>query len=149
MILHSGHVFQSRQEISNLLGGDTQKGITKSSKTPTILMFKNAEELYSDYFYPRGSHDFCMYTGIGRIGHQDSIENTMYNLNIDVLAHTSTGRHLLIFEKERASYIFIGEYELLETHQNVQPDDCGQLRRVFVFHLKKIADTYDCTIPFP
>lgn len=148
MVLHSGYSFQNRQDISNLLGGDTQKGITKSKKTPTILMFKNPGELYSDFFYPKGSYNFCMYTGIGRVGHQDSIENIMYNRNMDVLTHAATGRHLLLFDKEPLSYTFIGEYRLLETHQNVQPDDNGQLRRVFVFHLQKIADLYDCETPF-
>ena len=147
MILHRNHVFANRQEISVLLGGDKQQGIAKSKKTPTILLFTNADGLYIDYFFPKGSHDFCMYTGIGTSGHQDSIDNTMYSLNMAVLTHAADNRHLLLFEKVRTSYCFVGEYQLIETHQNVQPDDKGALRRVFVFHLKKISDSYDCSIP--
>ena len=147
MILRSNHTFASRKEISDLLGGDMQKGIAKSKKTPTILLFTNTAGLYIDYFFPKGSHDFCMYTGIGTNGHQDSINNTMYNLNMAVLTHAADNRHLLLFEKADSSYCFMEEYQLIETHQNVQPDDTGTLRRVFVFHLKKISDTYDCSIP--
>ena len=107
----------------------------------------NAEGLYIDYFFPKGSRDFCMYTGIGTCGHQDSINNVMYRLNMAVLTHAADNRHLLLFEKINSSYRFVGEYQLIETHQNVQPDDNGMLRRVFVFHLKKISDSYDCSTP--
>lgn len=138
--------FKSRQEISDLLGGDRQKGIAKSSKTDTILLFTNEEELYTDYFYPKGTYQYCMYTGIGRNGHQDSLENNMYDLNVAVLAHKANHKHLLVFEKVGACYYFIGEYQLTETHQNVQPDEGDQLRRVFVFHLEKVTDEFEFEI---
>lgn len=144
MRLIFNQAFETRKDISMLLGGDLQKGIAKSSKTNTILLFTNEEELYTDYFYPKGTYDYCMYTGIGRNGHQDSIENNMYDLNMDVLTHQANNRHLLVFEKRGTVYYFIGEYQLTETHQNIQPDEDKHLRRVFVFHLKKIADIYDC-----
>ncbi len=147
MILNSNHLFANREEINKLLGGDMQKGIVKPKETPTILLFMNSEGLYIDYFFPKGSHDFCMYTGIGTCGHQDSINNNMYYLNMAVLTHAADRRHLLLFEKKNSSYCFAGEYQLIETHQNVQPDAMGALRRVFVFHLKKISDSYDCPIP--
>lgn len=63
--------FTNRKEISELIGGDIQKGITKSTKTDTILLFVNRDGLYIDYFYPEGKYDYCMYTGIGTKGHQD------------------------------------------------------------------------------
>ena len=47
--------FNTRQEISVLLGGDTQKGIAVSAQTDTILLFMNDGEIYTDYFYPTGS----------------------------------------------------------------------------------------------
>lgn len=140
--LVQGHGFKNRAEISELLGGNPQSGITLASKIDAILLFKNEEELYSDYFYPRGSYDNCMYTGIGRIGHQDSLENKMYDLNIAVLSHKKQNRPLLLFEKKKRIYSFIGEYKLTETHQNMQPDDNHVLRRVFVFHLEKISNSF-------
>lgn len=81
--------FNTRQEISVLLGGDTQKGIAVSAQTDTILLFMNDGEIYTDYFYPTGSYSHCMYTGIGRRGHQDSPDENkhMYHLNIEVLSH--------------------------------------------------------------
>ena len=85
-----------------------------------------------------------MYTGIGRRGHQDSTdENNMYELNVAVLAHREYKKSLLVFEIRNTRYYFIGIYTLLETHQNVQPDETNALRRVFVFHLKKIADSFE------
>ena len=146
MILEFNRKFNTRKEISALLGGDTQKGIAKSAQVPVLLLFTNEDELYTDYFYPRGTYKYCMYTGIGRKGHQDSIENNMYDLNMDVLTHKASNRKLLVFEKRNAAYHFIGEYQLIETHQNVQPDEDENLRRVFVFHLEKVADRYELTL---
>jgi hypothetical protein len=83
-----------------------------------------------------------MYTGIGRYGNQDSLENSMYNLNIAVMTHKKDGRPLLLFEKRKTQYYFIGEYELTETHQNLQPDHNNAMRRVFVFHLKKMRSEF-------
>lgn len=139
VVLTHGDCFQNRVEISDLLGGNPQSGITPASKTNAILLFKNEDELYSDYFYPKGTYDNCMYTGIGRKGHQDSLENKVYDLNLAVLSHAKQRRPLLLFEKQQQQYCFIGRYKLTETHQNVQPDDNNQLRRVFVFHLSKVS----------
>lgn len=142
MLLKSNDSFKSRKDISKIIGGDLQKGITTSTKYDIILMFTNEDELYSDYFYPKGTYDYCMYTGIGRKGHQDSINNNMYNLNMSVLTHKERNKHLLVFEKRNNLYFFVGEFKLIETHQNVQPDEKCQLRRVFVFHLKKVSDVF-------
>lgn len=139
--LTNNQVFNSRAEIGNIFGGDQVKGIVVASNANAILLFTNEEELYVDYFYPKASKDFCLYTGIGRVGHQDAITNNMYHLNIDVLNHIKQNKVLLLFEKKRTQYKFIGKYQLTETHQNIQPDDENNLRRVFVFHLEKISDT--------
>ena len=97
--LEYGQKFGNRAEIKHLLGGDPFKGITQATKINAILLFTNENELYSDYFYPKGTHDFCMYTGIGRIGHQDSIQNKLNYLNVAVSAHKQNKKPLLVFEK--------------------------------------------------
>lgn len=74
------------------------------------------------------------------------IVQKMYDLNMAVLSHKKQGKPLLLFEKRKRKYCFVGEYELTETHQNIQPDDEKFLRRVFVFHLKKIADTAELAL---
>lgn len=86
-MLKEKQTFNNRKEISDLLGGDLQKGIVPTKKINAILLFTNENEIYTDYFYPKGTYDNCMYTGIGRLGHQDSINNNMYDLNIEVLSH--------------------------------------------------------------
>lgn len=144
MLLKINERFKNRKEINNLFGGDLQKGIVKSSKYNAILLFMNKDRLYKDYFYPKKTRKYCMYTGIGPKGHQDSIDNPMYDLNMDVLTHKANDRHLLLFEKTNSEYYFRGEYELVETHQNIQIDKDDNPRRVFVFHLKKIYDNYTC-----
>jgi hypothetical protein len=134
--------FATRQDISDLIGGDARKGVAKSAKTQTISLFLNDAELYSDYFFEKGNNKYCMYTGIGRIGHQDSVDNVMYDLNMEIMTHKKNSRSLLLFERKNSVWVFMGVFELTETHQNVQPDDNGNLRRVFVFHLKMIDDRY-------
>lgn len=135
--------FRDRREINKVLGSDIQKGISISNKADAVVLIMNDKELYSDYFYPKNTYDYCMYTGIGRYGHQDSLNNNMYSRNMDVLTHKKDKRTLLVFDRDKNNYIFAGQYELIETHQNVQPDDNHELRRVFVFHLKQISDTYE------
>lgn len=138
--------FNSRKDISDLLGGDAQKGIAPSRKIDAILLFKNEKEIYTDYFFPKGTYEHYMHTGIGRKGHQDSLENNMYKLNIDVLTHKINGKSLLVFEERNDNHYFIGEYRLLETLQNNQSDDEDHMRRVFVFHLRKTSDMFECDI---
>ncbi|MCI8589755.1 MAG: hypothetical protein HFE77_03480 [Clostridiales bacterium] len=144
--LKHGQEFLNRAAIHNLLGGNWQSGITMATKAKAILLFKNEEELYEDFFYPKGFYDYCLYTGIGRTGHQDSIQNYSYDLNVAVMSHKQQNKPLLLFEKRKGNYCFIGEYQLTETHQNVQPDDNNNLRRVFVFHLKKISDSIEIVL---
>ena len=95
--------FNSRAEIGKLFGGNIVKGITTAKKTTSILLFTNANEIYTDYFYPKGTYEYCMYTGIGRFGHQNSLENNMYNLNIAVMTH----------KKPRSPYYFSKKENLL------------------------------------
>jgi len=137
--LNHKQLFKDRQEISSLLGGDVQKGIAPSSKANIILLFRNENEIYTDYFYPKDTYDNFMYTGIGREGHQDSLKNNMYNRNLKILSHRRDDVSLLVFDKLNSKYCFIGEYQLTETHQNIQPDKNHKLRRVFVFHLKLVS----------
>ena len=133
-----GKVFESRREISNILGGDVQKGIAKSAQKPLILLFANEAALYTDYPYPKNNYDEYIYTGIGKIGDQDNVdENNMYDLNLEVMGHKKNGKKLLLFEKSNEDrYVFLGEYLLIETFQSMQPDDNQRLRRVYNFHLK-------------
>ena len=142
-MLTENQMFKSREEIGNLLGGDLMKGIVPTSKINAILLFTNENEVYTDYFYPKDTHEYCMYTGIGRKGHQDSLDNNMYNLNIAVLTHKKENMPLLMFKKRNSKYYFVGEYELTETHQNIQPDYNNNLRRVFIFHLKRLKSTFN------
>ena len=67
----------------------------------------------------------------------------MYHLNIEVLSHRTNKKHLLVFEKKDKAMYFVGEYRLTEMHQNVQPDENGMLRRVFVFHLTQVSDYFE------
>ena len=142
LIINNEEYFDNRKEISNLLGGDMVKGIAVSKKYPIILLFANEDELYKDYFYFKTEVQYCLYTGIGKIGHQDSIENNMYDLNISVLGHKKDKKPLLVFRKVKNKYQFSGIYSLIETYQNVQVDESNDLRRVFMFNLKKINNSF-------
>lgn len=143
--MKQGEIFDSRQEISDKFGGDIQKGIAKSARKPLILLFANEKALYTDYSYPKGKYDYYIYTGIGQEGNQDNIldNGDMYYLNIAVMEHQAKNNQLLLFEKnENNKYVFIGEYDLVETFQSMQPDKNDKLRRVFNFHLKLIENEY-------
>ena len=138
--------FNSRAEIRALLGGNLEYGITLSTKIRAILLFANDEKLYKDYFYPKGKYDNCLYTGIGQRGHQDDTSKLTYSLNIAVLSHKKDKRALLVFEKKKSKYYFVGKYDLIEMYQNIQHDADNKLRRVFIFHIKKMADAFSAKI---
>lgn len=143
MELQKNQKFENRDAIKRLLGGNPQMGITRSSVVKAILLFINEDELYSDGFFRKDDCEYLQYTGIGRTGHQDSLKNKNYHLNMAVLTHKMNDDALLVFVKKGSNYIFRGRFELIETHQNYQLDDLKELRRVFVFHLKKISDEYN------
>lgn len=64
---------------------------------------------------------------------------------MEVLTHKSNNRKLVLFEKRANKYYFVGRYDLIETHQNIQIDETDNPRRVFVFHLKQVSDFCDYT----
>ena len=132
--------FKNRRDICDELGGDTQKGISISNKINAILLVSNKEQIYKDDFYSK-SNNKLLYTGIGQEGNQDDLKNNSenYYLNIAVLSHKQNKKRLLVFDKIKNEYEFLGEYKLIETYQNTQPDKKGCLRRVFVFHLERIT----------
>lgn len=137
-----GQNINTRKEISKILGGDVVKGITVSSQYNVILLFANDRGTYKDHFYEKNNEKYCLYTGIGKAGHQDSPQNNMYNLNLAVLNHQDSNLDLLLFRKHGKGYRFEGVFQLLETYQNVQVDFNNDLRRVFMFHLTKIEDIF-------
>ena len=144
MKLVTGQTFPRRKDIKDLLHGNPQMGITKSTVVNAILLFVNENELYKDGFYTKDDTLYLRYTGIGRTGHQDSEENKTYYLNSAVLKHKEDGNSLLVFSKNKSGdYTFRGTFELTETIKEEQPDSKNSLRRVFVFHLKKVSDTFE------
>ena len=142
MNLEFNKEFRNRKEIGNLLGGNIQMGITKSTKINAILLFTNEkEEAYNDYFEPEGTYENCVFTGIGRQGDQDDPQNNirMYNLNRAVIEHKANDKPLLLFEKKDSSYYFVGEYRLIET--DTEEDENSRI--VYIFRIKKVADSFN------
>lgn len=66
----------------------------------------------------------------------------MYDLNVSVLGHKKDKKPLIVFRKVKNKYQFSGIYTLIETYQNVQVDESDDLRRVFMFNLKKINNSF-------
>ena len=99
MEIKAQQAYEKRKDIQEVLGGNLQMGIVKSTKAKAILLFVNEDELYSDRFYSKDGIAYLLYTGIGRIGHQDSIKNKNYYLNTAVLTHKEQENALLVFSK--------------------------------------------------
>ena len=124
----------TNQKIVEIFKCGNQGGMRRSTKKNClVLITDHTKSLYHDRMDSEG---VLHYTGMGKIGDQTlSRQNkTLYNSRISDIK-------ILFFEKysEKSLYKFIGEVELInEPYQEIQADEKGELRKVYVFPLSLI-----------
>jgi 5-methylcytosine-specific restriction protein A len=94
-----------------------------------VIIVDHTKTLYDD----RWDGDVLHYTGMGKVGHQSL---TGQNLRLAQQAETGAAVHLFeVFEQNK--YVYAGRVVLSgAVSTENQPDDEGQVRKVFVFPLK-------------
>ena len=108
-------------------------GMRRSRKTNTLLLIcDHTKGLYDDVWY----EDVLHYTGMGKVGDQV----LKGNQNKTLYESGSNGIRVYLFEVlEPAKYIYRGEVKLVDKpYQNTQPDDNGNMRKVWMFPIKPI-----------
>jgi hypothetical protein len=137
MTLKPGDQVQ-RRELHDHLGGQTQSGISPSSRFPVILLFSNPSG--EDHGYYDGWHDdgFFHYSGEGQRGDQE-----MRRGNKAIRDHVQDDRqlHLFLGQGKGRPVTYMGRFELEDYYTDDVPETGGgPLRKVIMFRLHPIGD---------
>ena len=125
----------TNDELRTLFKCGNMGGMRRSRQTGTLVIISDDTKcLYKDEWKNGVLH----YTGMGKLGDQ-SLEG---NQNGTLYYSTSNGIEVHLFEvMERAVYTYRGIVQLAdEPYQSLQPDEEGQLRRVWIFPLKPVRE---------
>lgn len=125
----------TNDELRTLFKCGNMGGMRRSRQTGTLVIISDdTKSLYKDEWKNGVLH----YTGMGKLGDQ-SLEG---NQNGTLYYSTSNGIEVHLFEvMERAVYTYRGIVQLAdEPYQSLQPDEEGQLRRVWIFPLKPVRE---------
>jgi len=142
MLLKYGDVLSNR-EISRIFGVCAQRGIRYSGSLNDgirhvvliTVLHKSPEENIRNPYNDKLKGDFLFYTGEGRVGNQK-----MERGNLALKKQITDGFPIFVFEKKTPGrYIFLGQYNVLSAHLEIQPDIKGQRRKVFVYKLKRVS----------
>ena len=118
----------------------SQGGMRKSNtKNALVLVSNHTKSLYDDIWIDVTFH----YTGMGTLGDQ----SLTFMQNKTLKESKTNGVEVFLFEVFTSKeYTFIGRVELAgEPYQTDQPDDRGQIRKVWMFPLKVV----DATLNIP
>ncbi|MEM3565450.1 MAG: YDG/SRA domain-containing protein [Candidatus Bathyarchaeia archaeon] len=142
MLLKSGDVL-SNLEISRIFDVCAQRGIRYNGSLKKgirhvvliTVLHKTPEESLRNPYNDRLEGDILLYTGEGRVGNQK-----MKRGNLALKRQMAEGYPIFVFEKKSAGkYVFMGRYNVLSVHVEIQPDIKGQRREVFLYKLKRVS----------
>ena len=110
-------------------------GMRRSKATGTLVLISdNTKGLYRDQWH----NGRLLYTGMGKVGDQ-VLEG---NQNKTLAESNTNGVKVYLFEvNEPGKYTFTGRVRLAgDPYQEIQPDDNGQNRNVWIFPLEKYQE---------
>lgn len=131
-----------QKEIRTNLGTDMMSGISWDKTRTFLVLFRNArkpEPKQSNVYHDKFDRESGLYhyTGKGRTGDQ-----TLSGINGE-LKNSKNNKikvHLFWQYNFNSNHQYVGEVEVIETKQDLQPDSSGNNRRVHVFLLKPSSD---------
>jgi len=128
----------TRVELHRALGGQTQSGISPSSRAPVIFLFSDplSGEKHGYYDGWDEGDGLFHYTGEGQRG-----EQRLNRGNAAIRDHAAGGRtlHLFFGEGKGKPVTYGGQFECVDHYPDQAPEtDGGPQRLVFVFRLKPL-----------
>ena len=131
-----GEIYNRRQDIHAVYGGQQQGGISTPKKYPAVFIFtgdSGEQHGYKDKFKPDGTY---WYTGEGQRG-----DMKMLRGNRSIRDHQKEGKIIYLFESvDRGLVHFVGEASYLGHHHEERPDSEGNLRQAIVFELDVVSE---------
>lgn len=135
-----GSVITNKQ-LSAMFKVGNMGGMRRSKATGSlVLICDNTKGLYHDQWH----EGRLLYTGMGKIGDQ-VLEG---NQNKTLAESNTNGVKVYLFEVNiPGEYAFTGRVRLAAApYQAKQPDENGDMRKVWVFPLEKVAEEYDAPL---
>ncbi len=124
-----GRVFQTRDEIKEIFGGDNQKGIENSQIEQTVVVVSNPfDRRYDNRHLADGSYQYY-----GQRAQRDA-DAWFGNNNRKLRDHAANGRSVLLFIRDQHGIRFDGEW-LYDRHFEIQVDFEDRQRPHVVFIL--------------
>jgi 5-methylcytosine-specific restriction protein A len=143
-MLRTGDVL-SNIEISRIFDVCTRRGIRYSGNLRTgirhvvliTVLNKTPEESLENPYNDRFEGNLLLYTGEGRVGDQRMVRG-----NLVLKMQIEKGFPIYVFEKKSPGrYMFLGRFNVEGLRTEEQLDVKGEKRTVFVFMLRKVADS--------
>ena len=129
-----------RTEVHPWLGGQTQSGISPSSKVPIVMLFSDPaageRHGYIDGWHSDGTFH---YSGEGQRGDQ-----VMQRGNKAIRDHAAAGRSMHLFQGSGKGrpLTYVGEFNYVNHYRDDEPETGnGPMRQVFKFVLRPTSDT--------
>ena len=123
-------------QLSDMFKVGNMGGMRRSKSTGTLVLISdNTKGLYHDQW-----HDGrLLYTGMGKVGDQ-VLEG---NQNKTLAESNTNGVKVYLFEVNTpGQYTFVGRVQLAaKPYQEIQPDDNGNDRKVWIFPLEKATES--------
>ncbi len=126
-----------RRELHAALGGQTQSGISPSSRTPVVLLFSDPAS-GEQHGYFDGWHDDGLFHYSGEGQHGDQV---MSRGNKAIRDHLTDGRELHVFlgNGKGRPVTYAGQFECIDNYQVDAPEgNDGPLRTVIMFRLRPL-----------
>lgn len=127
-----------RKELHDRYGGNRERGISPSRKSPNIFLFSDPSAATKHGYADDLESDPVLYYGEGRFGDME-----LSHGNLSLLNHREEGRPLRLFRAYGREVEYLGEYELDPEEPyfwTTAPDSRSEspIRKAIVFRLRKI-----------
>jgi len=133
-----GALYNRKEEIHGLFGGQRQGGISTPKEHPLVIAFTGeagAAHGYTDFW---DDDEILHYFGEGQTGHM-----RYRGGNLAIEDHIKNGKRLVLFQMmgKGRPYRFLGEFVALSSYIRPNtPDTTGAMRDAIVFRLKSMAE---------
>jgi 5-methylcytosine-specific restriction protein A len=127
-----GRIYNRRDAIHAIYGGQRQGGISTPSSAPFIFLFTGDSGRQYGYRDGWSKDNVFLYTGEGQTG-----DMTFRGGNKAIRDHAAIGKDLLLFEAlgKGQGYRYLGQFACASWEYRDAPDVKGAVRKVIVFHL--------------
>jgi hypothetical protein len=136
-----GALYNRREQIHGLLGGQRQGGISTPADSPYVILFTGEAGKQHGYHDFWDEYNVLHYYGEGQRG-----DMKFSGGNLAIREHLGNGKRLLLFQMmgHGRPYRFLGEFQFLSAYEQTGvPDTNGHRRKALVFKLQPLESSFE------